>query len=365
MIVTETPLQLFDLATKVTSQWALGAFAIAAVVAIVLGTKSRASSKSAPFPVFAWIVLLGAVVVPVTAEVILGLNPDVPYQVAVVVVDSEGGLVSNVHVVSSLGIPPSWIDGVAQFEIPPNKLPPDRSVTFFADKGTRKGEQTLNFPRARSLSTRVILPDSAGAAGTFPAQASTAVGATVSTSEKVIPSESLPVENHAIPPGGTARTASPPALRPHAAANSVAAVPQACPKGWYSHSCAFDILCISSEVEPRYDLSGSEEFKRAGCKRDYEPDGIPASRVRGDGPAPNGPWGACYSQGSWGSVPRIFVRALKLDSSNLDDGADLDRALVNIGLRVPADWEEKCAQGREEGNRAYVDARLKAQSHSK
>jgi hypothetical protein len=132
------------------------------------------------------------------------------------------------------------------------------------------------------------------------------------------------------------------------------AVPQACPSGWFPHVCDFDILCVSPGVETTSDFSRSKEFKRANCKLDYERKEIAATVIMGEGPAPKGPWAACYSVAFAGIAPMMKVRALKLDSTSIIDG-DLDRALVSVGLHAPANWFEQCDKGKYDGNKDLWD----------
>lgn len=151
---TGFPQQILDAATKVTSQWGLGGFALAAVVAILLGAKQKRSSGASRFPIVARIVLVIAIVVPITAWAVLVLNP---YRVSVVVLDANTGVVSDARVISSVGGQGNHTQGEVQFEIPMTFLPDNRTATFFADKGNLRGEKSVQFRKARSISVRIDL----------------------------------------------------------------------------------------------------------------------------------------------------------------------------------------------------------------
>lgn len=172
---TDTLVKLFDAATKVTSAYGLGAFAIAAAVAILYlnyrlagpvkpegkhdydrGTQTkRKYSGGLPIPLTPiWLILFFAIAIPVTAEVIIKLNPDLPFVVRVFAVDKDKGLVNDAHVISTAGGEPSKIDGGSEFQIPPSSLPSDRSVTFFVS-GAYHGQKNVKFEKARSLSVEI------------------------------------------------------------------------------------------------------------------------------------------------------------------------------------------------------------------
>jgi hypothetical protein len=156
---TETLVKLFDAATKVTSGYGLGAFAIVAVLAIVYLTVTRRVLKSSvPLANLSltpmWFILFFAIAIPVAGEVIIKLNPDLPYAVRVFAVDIEKGLVPDVHVVSTAGGEPSKIDGGSEFQIPPSSLPGDHMVTFFVS-GAFHGQKDVRLEKARSVSIEI------------------------------------------------------------------------------------------------------------------------------------------------------------------------------------------------------------------
>jgi hypothetical protein len=157
LVALAFPQGLFDAATKVTSWWALGAFAIAAVVAILLGTSRKVKSAESRFPVAAVIVIIVAITVPVAGAVIVASFPDPPIRVTVTVEDATGAVVSDPHVTSSVGGQQSKTEGGVLIEIPPSNVPADGQITFWADKGNSRGKATKKFERARSIAVTVPL----------------------------------------------------------------------------------------------------------------------------------------------------------------------------------------------------------------
>lgn len=190
---SEWLVKIFDAATKVTSPFALGAFGIAAVVAIVwfwfsfrakqsesdryevplpagaghgTGTYYQYTPPSPPppsppprssLPKLALIVLAFVVLVPVAAWAFVATHADLPYLARVLAVDKNLGLVSDPHVVCSVGGGESRFDGGVQFEIPPSSLPVDKSVTFYATTKTSHGDKTTIFGKTRSVSVTIDL----------------------------------------------------------------------------------------------------------------------------------------------------------------------------------------------------------------
>jgi hypothetical protein len=159
LVALAFPQGVFDAATKVTSWWALGAFAIAAVVAILLGTSNKGKSATSQFPVPAVIVIVAAVIIPVAGAVIVASFPGMPYRVTIIVEDATGAVVSDPHITSSVGGQESKTDGGALIEIPATSIPSDGQVTFWADKGTGRGKVTEKFDRTRSVSVTIPLTE--------------------------------------------------------------------------------------------------------------------------------------------------------------------------------------------------------------
>jgi hypothetical protein len=194
-----TPIyHLFDTAVKVNSPWALGAFGIAAVVAIVFVLLSRsdsgvpvkqpalrrtvgddalesdkeagpppallmaaASAQRSLVPWLAWIVLIVAIVVPVAAYAFVETHSDLPYKFRVLVVDGDGRLIPSPHVVCSAPgcTEEGLIDSAVQFDLPPQYVPADKSVTFFADSNNSHGKKTVTLDKTRSVPVQVdIVP---------------------------------------------------------------------------------------------------------------------------------------------------------------------------------------------------------------
>lgn len=153
------PSGIFDAATKVTSSWALGAFGIAAAVAILLGNSKKKRFAGSQFPVAAVVVIITAIIVPMAGAVIMASFPDTPYRVTVTVEDKAGSVVSDPHVTSSVGGQESKTEGGVLVEIPPSYVPADRQVTFWADKGNGRGKASITLERGRSVAVTVTLAE--------------------------------------------------------------------------------------------------------------------------------------------------------------------------------------------------------------
>jgi hypothetical protein len=204
----DTIYKLFDAALKVNSPWALAAFGIAAVVAILwlwlsssggnshverdlltnkseerqerfaynyyrpesfptqvprpVPTRAAASRASRPvIPWLAWVVLIVAIAVPVVAYAFVAVHSDLPYKFKVVAVDRDRGLIASPHVVCAAPgcAEEGLVDSAMQFALAPEYVPADKSVTFFADSNNSHGEKTVTLDKTRSVPVRVdIVP---------------------------------------------------------------------------------------------------------------------------------------------------------------------------------------------------------------
>lgn len=152
------PETLFDAATKVTSHFALGAFSIAAVVAIIWMIAKK-TGRANRVPAMAWVVLLAAILIPTAAGVIIALVPTGTYRVTVVVEDPGGGVVPDARVTSSVGGQEKSTNNAVEYEIPATSLPSGHKVTFFADKDGAVGQQSVKLSSNRSASVTVRLGD--------------------------------------------------------------------------------------------------------------------------------------------------------------------------------------------------------------
>lgn len=159
LMVLVLPPGIFDAAAKVTSSWALGAFGIAAAVAILLGNSKKKKSAGSQFPIAAVVVIVTAIIVPVAGAVIVASFPDTPFRVTVTVEDKAGSVVSDPHVTSSVGGQQSRTEGGVLVEIPPTNIPADHQVIFWADKGNSRGKTTAKFERGRSVAVTVTLAE--------------------------------------------------------------------------------------------------------------------------------------------------------------------------------------------------------------
>jgi hypothetical protein len=153
----EFPESLFEAAAKVTSHFALGAFGIAAIVAIIwmISTKKGAPGK---VPVLAWVVLILAIAIPTAAGVVIALStPTEPYRVTAVVLDPDGIVVPDARVTNVAGGQRKQTNDEFEFEISRTAVPSDHKVVFYADKDGMAGEQTISLGTSRSASVSIKL----------------------------------------------------------------------------------------------------------------------------------------------------------------------------------------------------------------
>jgi hypothetical protein len=116
----------------------------------------------------------------------------------------------------------------------------------------------------------------------------------------------------------------------------------ACPSPSLGHACSSMILlCVSPEIERRYDLSDSETFRTAHC------DATPLGKDVNVGAIAGDPYKAGYYFGFW-VLPLKYVKVLKLDGSKMIAG-DIDVTLRKLDLQIPAEWEKKFDQGVRDG----------------
>lgn len=149
------PDSIFKIASKVSSPYALAAFAIAAVVALILIMSNKPKSKT--IPALAWITLIAVVAIPIAGKVITANVPQGTYRVMVVVVDPEGQVVADARVTPSVGGQEKRTDNGVEFEIPATSVPENETVTFFADKGHMTGSEKVRLSATRAVSVTIGL----------------------------------------------------------------------------------------------------------------------------------------------------------------------------------------------------------------
>jgi hypothetical protein len=143
--------QLVEVATRISTPWALAAFAMAAIVLLL----ARRSGKTPPI---AWgavaaIVLLG--LVPMLAQ----LSGGAIYRVRVIVVGSEGTPIEEAKVWSSMGGEPKKVSGGWQLDIPAASRPADGKLTVWASLDTAylKGSQEVALDNDRNPAVTIRL----------------------------------------------------------------------------------------------------------------------------------------------------------------------------------------------------------------
>ena len=136
--------QLFKAAARISTPWALAAFAIAAIVFLL--AKRRGKVPPTAWAGIVGIVLLG--LVPIIAQ----LGSLAIYRVRVTVVGPQGTPVEDAKVWSSMGGEPKKVAGGWQFDIPAAARPADGKLTIWAsvDAAYLKGSQELELAGDRN-----------------------------------------------------------------------------------------------------------------------------------------------------------------------------------------------------------------------
>lgn len=129
--------QFFELSSRISTPWALAAFAIAAILFYLV--KRRGKVPPIAWAAIAAIVLLG--LVPILTQ----LSSVAIYRVRVTVVSPESTPVEDAKVWSSMGGEPKKVAGGWQFDIPSAARPADGKLTVWAsrDAAYQKGSREV------------------------------------------------------------------------------------------------------------------------------------------------------------------------------------------------------------------------------
>ena len=122
--------ELFRIASAIASPWSLAAYAVAAIVYILLKRRGKV-------PVMAWVLILLLVLVPTVASVYVEVakkrsEETSIYRLRVTVVDPQQVPVEDARVWSSMGGEPKIVAGGWQFDIPAASRPAEGRLTIFA-----------------------------------------------------------------------------------------------------------------------------------------------------------------------------------------------------------------------------------------
>jgi hypothetical protein len=148
--MTKAISQLFEVATRISTPWALAAFGIAAILVIVhLVAKHRRKELPITWAAIVAIVLLGLV------PMILGMFAI--YRIRVTVVGPQGTPVEDAEVWSSLGGEPKKVAGGWQFDIPSAARSADSKVTLWASLNAAFLKGSLEVRLAGDLSPAVTI----------------------------------------------------------------------------------------------------------------------------------------------------------------------------------------------------------------
>jgi hypothetical protein len=152
--------KLFEGATGISNQWSLAAFAIAAILYIILKRRGKV-------PAIAWacivaIVLLG--LVPIVASVYvekarLTDNASAIYRLRITVVDLQQMPVDDARVWSSVGGEAKKVAGGWQFDIPAAAKPADGKLTVYASVASAflTGRRDLQLTEERNPPFTILL----------------------------------------------------------------------------------------------------------------------------------------------------------------------------------------------------------------
>ena len=142
--------RLFEVATRISTPWALAAFAIVAIFFLVF----KLRGKVPPIPAIVAIVLLG--LVPI---IIAQLGSPAIYRVRVTVVGPQGTPVDDAKVWSSMGGESKKVAGGWQFDIPAAARPADGALTIWAslESAYLKGSQEVRLADDRNPGVTVRL----------------------------------------------------------------------------------------------------------------------------------------------------------------------------------------------------------------
>jgi len=149
--------KLFELAAKVSSAWSLAAFAIIALVLLVIKLKSR------KMPALAWWVVAAIVIIalaPITAPAYL--NSYGIYRVRVVVLDERKVPTNDAKVTCSVGGEVKKVEGGWECDIPAKTKPSDSKMQAYArmDDAFLTGRAELELKDDYSpVATIQLIPD--------------------------------------------------------------------------------------------------------------------------------------------------------------------------------------------------------------
>jgi hypothetical protein len=98
-----------------------------------------------------------AIVILVAASLLVSLSsPAALHHVTVLIID-KGSPITDLLVFNSLNIPPKKTETAFEFDIPDTALPDDKNVVFYAFKGGRQGNSTVDLRDAKSVSIKISL----------------------------------------------------------------------------------------------------------------------------------------------------------------------------------------------------------------
>lgn len=121
--------RIFEIASRISNEWSLAAFAIVAVV-MVLNTALRKRSK-ANNVIWGVLLMIGILAsIPIVSRFYLASHAI--YRVRVMVLDPHGVALDGANLTSSLGGEPKRVAGGWEFDVPAAAKPADGKLTIYA-----------------------------------------------------------------------------------------------------------------------------------------------------------------------------------------------------------------------------------------
>jgi hypothetical protein len=144
--------RLFEVAARISTPWALAAFAIAAIIVLLL------AKRRGKVPPIAWAAIV-AILLLVLAPTLVEHSSATIYRVRVTVVGPAGTPVEEARVWSSMGGEPKKVAGGWQFDIPAAARPADGKLTVWAslEAAYLKGSREMRLAEDRNPAVTIRL----------------------------------------------------------------------------------------------------------------------------------------------------------------------------------------------------------------
>jgi hypothetical protein len=125
--------QMFEAAAEVANEWSLAAFAIAALVSVVLWIFRKKTSLKNATPILGVIVIAMVVLAALPLIARAYLENHGVYRLRITVEDPHGMPLDDAKVTSSIGGEPKRVEGGWEFDIPAASKPTDGKLTIYGE----------------------------------------------------------------------------------------------------------------------------------------------------------------------------------------------------------------------------------------